>query len=57
VKEKIVVRVELQGPIKKKFEQLMRHYGTPTYTSLVRLLIDLKAEWLERGKVAEKPQE
>ncbi len=49
-KEKIVIRLELNGPIRDKFKALMQYYGCETYTALVRLLISMKSEQLEKPK-------
>ena len=49
-RKKIVVRLELHGPLKDRFEYLMQHYQTASYTELVRLLINMRYEQLQKDK-------
>lgn len=46
-RESLVVRLELKGYLKEKFDFLMKIYGASTYKSLVELLITERYEQIK----------
>jgi metal-responsive CopG/Arc/MetJ family transcriptional regulator len=45
-KEKIQVRVELEGELLEKVEVLKKYYGVQSYTELIRVLVNEQARQL-----------
>jgi hypothetical protein len=50
-RESLVVRLELKGYLKEKFDFLMKIYGASTYKSLVELLITERYEQIKNKVV------
>jgi len=50
-RESLVIRLELRGYLKEKFDFLMKLYGASTYKSLVELLITERYEQIKNKVV------
>jgi len=47
-RDKIVVRLDLSGYLKEKFDYLMTRYGASTYKGLIEMLITEKYEQMNQ---------